>query len=195
MRPFMKTILMMAMTLDGRVARTMTHFPDWTEKEDKTLFAKISKQAGVVIMGSRTFDTLGKPLPGRKNVIMTRQRARKSEWDNLVFTDRPAREILSDLETEGFSEAVLAGGTIINTLFAEAQLIDEVMVTVSPLVFGSGLSLFENHISMEMKLLEMRRIGANTVFLHYKVIETALKMNESSLGPSYRSDIETTIQN
>jgi dihydrofolate reductase len=171
----MKTILMMAMTLDGRVARTMTHFPDWTEKEDKTLFAKISKQAGVVIMGSRTFDTLGKPLPGRKNVIMTRQRARKSQWDNLVFTDRSAKEILSDLEKEGFSVTVLAGGTIINTLFAEAQLIDEVMVTVSPLVFGSGLSLFENHISMEMTLLEVRRIGDNTVFLHYKVIETALQ--------------------
>jgi dihydrofolate reductase len=171
----MKTILMMAMTLDGRVARTMAHFPDWTEKEDKTLFAKISKQAGVVIMGSRTFDTLGKPLPGRKNVIMTRQRARKSQWDNLVFTDRSAKEILSDLEKEGFSVTVLAGGTIINTLFAEAQLIDEVMVTVSPLVFGSGLSLFENHISMEMTLLEVRRIGDNTVFLHYKVIETALQ--------------------
>jgi len=171
----MKTILMMAMTLDGRVARTMAHFPDWTEKEDKALFAKISKQAGVVIMGSRTFDTMGKPLPGRKNVIMTRQRARKSEWDNLVFTDKPAKEILSDLEKEGFLKAVIAGGTIINTLFAEARLIDEVIVTVSPLVFGSGLSLFENHISMEMKLLEVRRIGPNTVFLHYKVIETAFQ--------------------
>ena len=171
----MKTILMMAMTLDGRVAKTTTHFPSWTEKEDKALFAKISKQAGVVIMGSRTFDTLGKPLPGRKNIIITRQRARKSGWDNLVFTDKPAADVLSDLEKEGFSEAVLAGGTIVNTLFAEARLIDEVMVTVSPLVFGSGLSLFENHIAMEMRLLEVRRIGPNTVFLHYKVVETSLQ--------------------
>jgi dihydrofolate reductase len=171
----MKTILLMAMTLDGRVARTMTHFPDWTEKEDKALFAKISKRAGVVIMGSRTFDTLGKPLPGRKNIVMTRQRIRKSEWDNLVFTDRTAKEILSGLEKEGFSETVLAGGTIINTLFAEAQLIDEVMVTVSPLIFGSGLSLFENHISMQMALLGLRKVGNNTVFLHYKVIKPSFQ--------------------
>ena len=100
----MKTILLMAMTLDGRVARTTSHFPDWTEKEDKALFAELSKQAGVVIMGARTFDTLKRPLPGRKNIIITRQRARKSEWDNLVFTDRPPKAILSDLEKEGFSE-------------------------------------------------------------------------------------------
>jgi dihydrofolate reductase len=171
----MKTILLMAMTLDGRVARTMTDFPDWTEKEDKALFAKISKRAGVVIMGSRTFDTLGKPLPGRKNIVVTRNRARKSDCDNLVFTDRSPKEILSDLEKEGFSEAVLAGGTIINTRFAEAQLIDEVMVTVSPLIFGSGLSLFENHVSMQMKLLDVRTIGDNSAFLHYRVIETSLQ--------------------
>jgi dihydrofolate reductase len=171
----MRTILMMAMTLDGKVARTTAHFPDWTEKEDKALFAKISKQAGVVIMGSRTFDTLGKPLPGRRNIIITRQRARRSEWDNLVFTDRPAKEILSDLEKEGFSEVVLAGGTAINTLFAEARLIDEVIVTVSPLVFGNGLSLFEDRISMKMTLLEVRQIGANTVSLHYKIIETSIQ--------------------
>jgi len=166
---------MMAMTLDGKVARTTAHFPDWTEKEDKALFAKISKRAGVVIMGSRTFDTLGKPLPGRRNIIMTRQGARKSEWDNLVFTDRPAKAILSGLEKEGFSEVVLAGGTIINTLFAEARLIDEVIVTVSPLVFGNGLSLFEDHVSMKMTLLEAKRIGANTVSLHYKIIETSIQ--------------------
>ncbi len=171
----MKTILMMAMTLDGRVAKTTAHFPDWTEKEDKALFAKVSKEAGVVIMGSRTFDTLGKPLPGRKNVIMTRQQTRKTGWDNLVFTDKPPAEILSDLEKEGFSEVVLAGGTIVNTLFAEARLIDEVMVTVSALIFGRGLSLFESHISMEMKLLEVRRIGPNTVFLHYRVVGSSLQ--------------------
>ena len=170
----MKTILLMAMTLDGKVARTTTHFPDWTEKEDKALFAKISKQAGVVIMGSRTFETLGRPLSGRKNIVMTRQRTRKSEWDNLVFTDRPPKAILADLEKGGFSEVVLAGGTIINTLFAEARLIDEIMVTVSPLIFGNGLSLFETHISMRMKLLEEKRIGENTVFLHYQVLKTPL---------------------
>jgi len=174
-RHLMKTILLMAMTLDGKVARTTAHFPDWTEKEDKALFAKVSKHAGVVIMGSRTFDTLGKPLPGRKNIVMTRQRLRSSEWDNLVFTDRSAKEILLALEKDGFSEAVLAGGTIINTLFAEAQLIDEVMVTVSPLVFGSGLSLFKDHISLRLELLDMKRIGENTVFLHYRVIKTSLQ--------------------
>lgn len=32
---------MMAMTVDGKIAKTADHFPDWTSKEDKKLFAKI----------------------------------------------------------------------------------------------------------------------------------------------------------
>ena len=77
----MKVILIMAMTVDGKIGKSHDHFPDWTGTEDKRLFAKISRQAGVVIMGSKTFDTIGKPLPQRKNVILTRNRARRSAWE------------------------------------------------------------------------------------------------------------------
>ena len=65
----MTVTLLMALTLDGKIAKDPDHYPDWTGKEDKKLFAEISKKAGVVIMGSKTFDTFGKPLPNRKNVI------------------------------------------------------------------------------------------------------------------------------
>ena len=150
----MKTILLMAMTLDGKIAKDSEHFPDWTGKEDKKLFSIISKRAGVLIMGSKTFDTIGSPLSGRKNIVLTRDKSRISKLDNLVFTDRNPKDILEELENEGFSEVVLAGGTLINSIFAEKNLIDEIIVTVSPIIFGSGISLFVEDISMKLELLE-----------------------------------------
>jgi len=165
----MKVILIMAITVDGRIGKSRDHFPDWTGTEDKRLFARLSKEAGVVIMGSRTFDTIGKPLPQRKNVILTRNKSRKSEWENLVYTDKPPPAILSDLEAEGFTQVVLAGGTLINSLFAQARLIDEVIVTVSPFIFGYGLSLFSEEIAMDLELREVERLGQNLVYLRYKV--------------------------
>jgi dihydrofolate reductase len=120
-------------------------------------------------MGSRTFDTIGKPLPQRKNVILTRNKSRKSEWENLVYTDRPPAAILSDLEAEGFTQVVLAGGSLINSLFAQAKLIDEVIITVSPFIFGYGLSLFSEEIAMDLELREVERLGQNLVYLRYKV--------------------------
>ncbi len=159
----------MAITLDGKIGKGPDHFPDWTGKEDKKLFVEITREAGVILMGSKTFDTIGTPLPGRKNVVLTRNKTRASRWDNLVFTDRPPREILKDLEKEGFSRAVLAGGAQVNALFARENLIDEIIVTISPKIFGDGLSLFHGEISMELSLEEMNRLSDGSVFLKYRV--------------------------
>lgn len=169
----MKVTLMMAITLDGRIGKSPDHFPDWTGKADKKLFVALTKKAGVVIMGSKTFDTIGKPLPGRKNVILSRDKTRQSQWDHLVFTDEQPRDILKNLEAEGFSEAILAGGSLVNSVFAEAQLIDEIIVTISPRIFGVGMSLFSEDISMELELRTMEKLDRHRVCLTYGVIRSA----------------------
>ena len=167
----MKVILVMALTVDGKIGRSSDHFPDWTGTEDKKYFAEISKKAGAVIMGSKTFDTFGSPLPDRKNIILTRDKNRRSRWENLAYTDKKPREILRDLDKEGFSHVILAGGSLVNSLFAEENLIDEVIVSISPKIFGDGISLFAKEISMELELEEMKKIGRNLVFLKYKVLK------------------------
>ena len=176
----MKVILLMAITLDGKTGKDAEHFVDWTEHEDKKFFVKITKRAGVIIMGSKTFDTIGKPLPGRKNIILTRNRQRKSQWDNLVFSDQAPGELLKSLEKEGFSEAVLAGGPTINTLFAREKLIDEVIVTVSPLIFGYGTSLFSEEISMELELKDVHQRGKDLIAITYRVKNTLLSKPEEA---------------
>lgn len=163
----MKLVLLMAMSLDGRTALHPAHFPDWTEKADKRLFVEVTRRAGVVIMGSRTYDTIGRPLPGRKNVILTRDPARVSHQDNLLFTSRAPREILDTLAAEGHAEAVLAGGATVNTLFAREDLIDEMIVTIAPRLFGQGLSLFEPGVEMSLRLLSVDRLGEQMVQLRY----------------------------
>jgi dihydrofolate reductase len=165
----MKLILLMAQTLDGKTGKSANHFPGWTGSADKRLFARLSRQAGVVIMGSRTFDTIGTPLPHRKNVVLTRNRSRRSEWPNLVYSHATPQEILADLDADGFSEAILAGGTLINSLFAAEGLIDEIIVTISPLIFGQGLSLFSQEIAMSLELETVEQIDAQRVCLKYRV--------------------------
>ncbi len=165
----MKLTLLMAITLDGKIGKDSDHFPDWTEKADKKLFVEMTKRAGVIIMGSKTYDTIGSPLPGRKNMVLTRK-DRTSDNSDLVFTSDSPSDILQKLETEGYSEAILAGGSKVNTIFAKAGLIDELVITISPLIFGSGLSIFESEISVDLALEKVEPIGDNTICVKYKVL-------------------------
>jgi len=68
----MKVTLLMALTADGLIGKDDAHLTDWTATEDKKLFKSFTQKAGVVIMGSKTFETLDRPLPGRKVIILTR---------------------------------------------------------------------------------------------------------------------------
>jgi len=163
-----KVTLLMALTVDGMIARGPQHFTDWTEREDKLFFKELSQKAGAVIMGSKTFDTIGKPLPRRKNIVLTR-RDRRSDNQNLIFTADPPHAILNALENEGFDQVILAGGATINTLFAKDDLVDEIIITVSSQVFGTGISLFSAPVHMNLRLDDMQRLGQNSVLLTYRV--------------------------
>jgi dihydrofolate reductase len=166
----MKVILIAALTIDGKIGLHSEHFPDWTEQADKKMFMQISKNAGVIIIGSKTFDTFGAPLPGRKHIVMTRNPARRSETGMVTFTNQKPAEILSDLEKKGYTEVILGGGSRIYTLFATEGLIDEILVTISPKVFGTGISLFSDTVLLDLSLIEFRKLGEHTIFARYHVV-------------------------
>ena len=44
----------------------------WNVKGEQRLFKEIT-QGGTLIMGRKTFESIGRPLPGRLNIVVTRQ--------------------------------------------------------------------------------------------------------------------------
>lgn len=166
----MKVILIMAQTLDGIIGRSSDEFIDWTGSADKKMFMQVTKTAGVVIMGSKTYDTIGRPLPGRKNIVLTRNKARESNPPNLIFTSKKPREILADLEEEGFSQAAVIGGSQINTLFARENAIDEYIVTIAPKLFGKGLNMFNEPLELELELTASSLLEGKYLLLKYKAL-------------------------
>lgn len=161
----------MALSLDGKIGKDSEHFPDWTEKADKALFVKETKAAGVIIMGANTYKTIGKPLPGRKNIVLTRNQTLTSDDPDLVYTSDSPQAILQNLESEGYSQVILAGGAQINTLFAQAGLIDEVLLTFSPVLIGEGIGLFSEDVDLSLELQHLERLGENSIQARYKVVK------------------------
>lgn len=168
----MKTILIAASTLDGFIARTIDQkSTKWTSKQDFTHFVKITKQAGVAIMGRKTYETIGKPLKDRLNIVMTSSPI-KSNIDNLIFTKDNPEKILKDLETKGYQCATVCGGASIYSLFLNKNLIDEIYLTIEPIFFGTGISLFNQTTKTQLKLLKMEKANdQGTLFLDYQVLK------------------------
>jgi dihydrofolate reductase len=160
--------MMMAITVDGKIAKDEKHFPDWTSTEDKKYFARVSRECGVVIMGEKTFDTFLSPLKDRLSVVFTLNPNRQAE-DNVKWVSGEPRPVVEELEKMGFRSAILGGGAGINTLFLKNKLIDEIILTVEPKIFGAGLSLFNEEFEVNLDLLGMEKLNDNSISLRYKV--------------------------
>ena len=159
---------MMATTLDGKIAKTSQHFPDWTSKEDKQFFKKESQRHGVVIMGDKTFFTFSAPLPNRLNVVFTLEKNPPPQKGVMWVAGDP-KKVLEELEKKGYTSAVLGGGAHLNAQFLKKGLIDEIIVTVEPKIFGEGVSLFNGDFDIDLKLIEVSKINDNSVALRYSV--------------------------
>ena len=70
-----------------------------------------------IIMGRKTFDSIGRPLPGRKNIVLTRDVDLRIEGVECVQTVAQALAC-----TEGVDEVMIIGGaTIYNQFLSSAN--------------------------------------------------------------------------
>ena len=170
----MKVILMMAITADGKIAKYSDHPATWTSKADKKIFIEETKKAGVIIMGKTTYDTIGRPLPGRLNMVLDLDPdLSKNIPGKLEFTKTQPKELIKQLEKRGFKTVILGGGATINGLFLKENLIDQIWLTIEPKIFGEGLNLFKGvETDLDLKLIEITKIDKDVVQVRYQIINS-----------------------
>jgi len=166
----MKIILMMAVTADGKIAKSSDHFPDWTSKEDKKMFVEVTKEHGVVLMGEKTFYTFPKPLPDRLNVVFALEK-NPPETEGVKWVSGEPEKVLEELETMGYKSAILGGGAGLNTQFLQKRLINEIWLTIEPKIFGDGLGVFNGDFNQDLKLLSVEKLNENSVVMKYEVLD------------------------
>ncbi len=83
-----------------------------------------------VIMGRKTFESLGKSLPGRKNIVITRQDGWKAE--NAVVVKSLEDALFVAGQTDAIEVMVIGGGEIYKAYFDKAKRIYLTRVDVSP---------------------------------------------------------------
>jgi len=168
----MKVVLYMAVSIDGFIAKKDGD-SDWVSETDTINFEKKVAETGCIVVGNRTFkqykDELY-PIENATNIILTSHKALKSENRDVVYAHSPA-DALEVASGRGQDKILLVGGGITNGLFLKDKLIDELILTVHPLLLGNGIRLFENpDCNINLQLLTQNKLAKNLIQIHYKII-------------------------
>ena len=84
----------------------------WDIPEDLKRFKQLTS-GHTILMGRKTFDSIGRPLPNRTNIVMTKDTNYQREGVEVVFDEREALNLIKDLNQEVF----IIGGSKIYELF------------------------------------------------------------------------------
>lgn len=165
-----KTFIIAAQTLDGFIAKDEKHSAFWTSPEDKARFVALTKKAGIVVMGSTTFQTLPRALKDRRNIVYSRSK----HFEGAEMTAEHPRDLINRLGKEGAEEVAICGGSHIYTMFLKAGLVDTIYITIEPILFGTGICLFNEPINVQVELIAHEKTPGGTLLLEYKVLNQRL---------------------
>lgn len=162
-----KVFIIAALSADGYIAKDSLHSPmNWTSKADKTRFIELTKRAGVVVMGSSTYKSIGRPLKERVNIVYSKNQS----FEGVEMTDKAPLDLIKDLEEKGYKEVAICGGTSVYTMFMKAGIVDTLYLTIEPILFGKGMGLFNEDIHHSLRLVSSQISEASgSLLLEYKV--------------------------
>lgn len=165
----MKTALIVATTADGFIAASEgQNSLEWTSPEDKAFFVKKTKEIGTMVMGLNTFRTIGKGLKGRRMVVLTPKPAEEASVDGVEFVSAEPAELLRRLEAEGVERIAICGGAHVYSQFLKLGLVDEIFMTVEPILFGSGTPFVSGLGAVRLERVSAEPMGPATL-IHYRV--------------------------
>ncbi|MBO9128999.1 dihydrofolate reductase family protein [Bacillus sp. 165] len=167
-----KLVLFIATSLDGYIARENGSL-DWlyaVEGEGDNGFTEFYNTIDTLVMGKATYDhlmTLVEEFPHSDKTCYIFSRSEQREDKHVTFINEDISEFTRRLMAQSGSNIWLVGGGDLLDTFVKEKLVDEFIVTISPIILGKGVPLFkQDNPEIELELIEQRRFG-QFVQLHY----------------------------
>ncbi len=188
-----KLIYYVALTLDGFIADE-DGSPDGFPFEDEyaaELFASFpetfpgpfrtdegtradNKWFDAVLMGRKAYEVglrvgVTNPYPTLDQYVFSRT-MKESPDERVKLVAEDAVDVVTALKSETGKAIWLCGGADFATTLFSADLIDELIIKLNPVLFGSGIPLFGRSIEQTaLELTDSTIFSTGHVLLHYRV--------------------------
>lgn len=186
-----KVVSLMHMSLDGYVEGSNAEM-DWIKIEEPVFefVDRFIPQVGIALYGPKTFSMMEAYWPSVLNdETATGHTLRHARWyasaEKIVFsrsrTDlgSPSAHLISGgnlvgeltaLKQGNGKDIMIFGSPRLTHSCLEAGLVDEIVMTVNPVILGAGTPMFPAGMSRtDLELLEAVPFAAGSVGFHYRV--------------------------
>lgn len=156
----------MATSLDGFITDS-DGSTGWVLDNDE--WERLTLEFKASILGRTTFEEVkNELLDGIKYFVLTTKP--ETSTDNIIYCTTP-KDIIQRAEAMGIDKLLLSGGGETNYSFAEAGLINEVLLSLHPLLLQSGKNLFgKAEAKIQLKTLGHKDLNDGIIQMHYKVL-------------------------
>jgi dihydrofolate reductase len=158
-------VLFIAASLDGYIAKEGDDL-DWlhnTEGQGDNGYSEMYATIDTMVMGYKTYHYIKKNLdtfPHSDKKCYVFSRSQKGSNEDAEFINEDVISFTKKLKAKQGKKIWMVGGATLLDDFMKEKLIDEIIITFTPHILGSGVPLFkENNPEQSLTLLELKRFN------------------------------------
>lgn len=172
-----KLSLFIATSLDGYIAKPNDdlNFLKLVEKEGEDYgYAEFTANVDTIIIGRKTYDYVLKEIGsshydnGLRDVYVITRTERPSVGRTTFYTGN-LTDLVQRLKSENGKNIYCDGGAEIINELLQHDLIDEFIISVVPILLGTGIRLFkDNRPEQQLESVCVKSFDTGLIQLHYK---------------------------
>lgn len=169
-----KLFLYIAMSLDGYIAGKNDDlgFLSMVEKEGEDYgYAEFIASVDTIILGRKTYDkvlSMGFAYPAGDQHVYVVTRTERTSTEKVTFFTGNLRSLVAELKSIPGKNIFCDGGAEIVTEFLKNDLMDEIIISIIPVLLGDGVRLFKDgRPEQNLALKSVRHFDSGLVQLHY----------------------------
>lgn len=158
-------------SLDGFLARRNDGL-DWLKpfEAEEHGYAQFFASVDALVIGRRTYDVVRGfdewPYAGKRCLVLTHRPLESAHGEEPCTL--PPADVVAHLDNGGAKRIYVDGGAVIRQ-FLDADLVDDLTISIVPVVLGDGLPLFApGGRERALSLVESREYPSGLVRLRYR---------------------------
>jgi dihydrofolate reductase len=171
-----KVKLFIASSLDCYIAREDGGI-DWLFTDDDYGYTKFYDSVDTIIVGRKSYDQSlafeEYPYKGKSVYVFTRKKVRKnSNEQGVEYIDTNIQDFVTSLTQSIGKDIWLIGGGEIVSVLLNAGLVDEIILSIHPIILGTGIPLLRDiQKEVNLKLENSLSFDSGLTQLYYKVLK------------------------